>query len=431
MIMIMIMNWKMMVIMKSCFFKVLFLTLSFYFGSFTLWSFQEAKAYVSQMRVDSAKVKTNSLREMEKIDFFGDLRFRKQYDRDPGKSEKKNLMQFRYRLRVGAKFEFDSHWEVGLRFRSKASDIRSPDKNFDILDDSVDFGLDRFYAKYTVFQGEDVPLNFSIKKGRFQMPLWLQSGAFWDFDVQVEGLGFHVPFLRKFDYQLGYFIMRREGYVSQFLNLEDFFLVKQLKFKHKFETFKVTSALTYGYMSDGDEETPIALVDGQSKAFKTSHFFMGSLQGKYLGGPVKFSLGADFLKSSVDNGDKKNSNGYVGFIGGKYKRWSLKLSYFSIGDASAPFIGGGKLVEVLEGDTTTNAANGEFFTQSSFRSTKSGGNIGFNGFRPQVKFTLSDRVNFALLMFTFKPKETNKFKIAQMEHNKTTYRYHVNMNIKF
>ena len=81
MVVIMIMNWRM--IMKSCFFKVLFLTLSFYFGSFTLWSFQEVQAYVSQMRVDSAKVKTNSLKEIERIDFFGDLRFRKQYDRWP------------------------------------------------------------------------------------------------------------------------------------------------------------------------------------------------------------------------------------------------------------------------------------------------------------------------------------------------------------
>ena len=328
---------------------------------------------------------------------------------------------------MGAKFEVDPHWEVGLRFKSKASNIRSPDKNLDILNDPVDFGLDRFYAKYTVFADEDVPLNLSIKEGRFQMPLWLQSDAFWDFDVQVEGLSFHVPFLRKFDYQLGYFIMRREGYVSRFLNLEDFFLVKQLKFKHKFEMFKFISALTYGYMSDGDEQNPVALVDGQSKAFKTSHFFMGSLQGKYLGGPVKFSLGADFLKSSVDNGDKENSNGYVGFIGGEYKRWSLKLSYFSIGDASAPFIGGGELVE---GDATS-AAHGEFFSQSSFRSIKSGGNIGFNGFKPLVKFTLSDRVSFILVMFTFKPKETNKFKAAQTEYNKTTYRYGLNMDIKF
>lgn len=387
--------------------------------------------------------------------FFGDLRLREQtdfntvIDKDDTQEFTNDFRKkFQYRIRAGIRHKVNPHLNFVLRLRSKSQNYHSTSHNFGILnvDQYSILGIDQVYGEYDLFSkhhSKHSKLNLNFKLGKFSPPLWNQSGVYLDKDIQFDGWAMEASFLDHFSYSLGYAIVRAETKNSGFTSMSsnslrssgDFFLTNQLKADFSYKMSKFTFGFVMGHMNDGKENKgeviPIALVDGGSKSFGSNNFYMLSAQLKNKTWPVHFSLGGEFLMGAKENGDKKNSRGFVLLTKAKYKKLILGANYYNVGDASAPFISG---TSMSENEATSL---GEFFTQDSFYSIHKSVNgykagvVGFMGLLTKAAWKFSDQMKLNLNLYLLKAKDSNRFLAHKESHSKPSWRTRFYLDVKF
>lgn len=130
------------------------------------------------------------------VKLYGDARMRYQWenaqDSQNGTANPNNdRSRFRYRLRLGADYQFSENWKSGIRLETSESND-STNNNFggyfDKVGDEVYVGL--VYLEYEtnspVLFGLDVADYFDLRMGKHLQP-FLISSAWWDGDINPEG----------------------------------------------------------------------------------------------------------------------------------------------------------------------------------------------------------------------------------------------------
>jgi len=146
------------------------------------------------------------------LKLYGDARLRYQYENaqdqtNTGGGRNEDRSRYRYRLRVGADYIFAENWKAGVRFETAdASDSTNTDLGgfFDKTGDEIYVGL--VYLQYetttpTLF-GWEFADYYDARFGKHIHP-YLISGAFWDGDINPEGLTQQVGWKGVFTENLG------------------------------------------------------------------------------------------------------------------------------------------------------------------------------------------------------------------------------------
>jgi len=160
---------------------------------------------------------------VESLKFYGDLRLRYQFENAAKQNidDTTNRSRWRYRLRAGIDYEFDSNWSAGLRVET-ASANDSTNANwggfFDKQNDDLYLGL--AYAQYS---SEDMEITLGKHKQPFNI-----SGAFWDSDINPEGISEEFAF-EDFSLRFGQYIIDEEDNRKN-LAEDDFLLVAQMDY---------------------------------------------------------------------------------------------------------------------------------------------------------------------------------------------------------
>ena len=122
-----------------------------------------------------------------KVQLYGDLRLRAEYDDREFVSEAdkddENRDRLRYRARFGVKWKATDDLTANIRLATGTSDQQSPHANMDMVSHSGgDFGVDRAFVTYTGLNDTKVVAGIAA-------PLyWQQTELFWDGDVNLQGL---------------------------------------------------------------------------------------------------------------------------------------------------------------------------------------------------------------------------------------------------
>jgi hypothetical protein len=137
---------------------------------------------------------------VQRMEFFGDLRFRHQYityDDLNGKS-KDSRNRFLVRLRVGVKSQIHPDVKIGFRMSTGADD--DPTSTNETLGnffaEKENWGIDQAYAIWSPSFVPDKMVDFSF--GKIKNP-FVSSKAIWDGDVVPEGAFLKATFNKKGD----------------------------------------------------------------------------------------------------------------------------------------------------------------------------------------------------------------------------------------
>lgn len=138
------------------------------------------------------------IKEEKKLNFYGDFRFRPEYDwnsnnatssSNDGIGKRKDRFRLRYRMRFGFVYDWNTDIKIGMRLRTGVpSSIQSPHVNFGYKGlGMVPFNLDKIFFRYDrgVYWGW---------VGKNSFPFWTQNELFWDDDVTPEGLVFGMKY---------------------------------------------------------------------------------------------------------------------------------------------------------------------------------------------------------------------------------------------
>ncbi len=122
------------------------------------------------------------------MSFFGDFRLRHESIYITGPTH--NRHRERLRFRFGANFEISEELTVGFRARSgNGDDPNSPHHTFSNAFDSINFNLDRAFAKYNPYWAP----SLTVYGGKFGNPMVMNpvyGELVWDADINPEGLAF-------------------------------------------------------------------------------------------------------------------------------------------------------------------------------------------------------------------------------------------------
>ena len=137
---------------------------------------------------------------VQRMEFYGDLRFRHQYityDDLNGKS-KDDRKRFLVRLRVGVKSQIHPDVKIGFRMTTGADDDPTSTNAGmgDFFAEKDNWGIDRAYAIWTPSFVPDKMVDFSF--GKLSNP-FVSSKAIWDGDVVPEGAFLKATFNKKGD----------------------------------------------------------------------------------------------------------------------------------------------------------------------------------------------------------------------------------------
>ncbi len=218
--------------------------------------------------IDAMQVET--LNEEKKLNFYGDFRFRPEFDwnsknstssSNDGIGERKDRFRFRYRMRFGFVYHWNKDIKIGMRLRTGVpSSIQSPHVNFGYKGlGMVPFNLDKIFFGYE--HGD-----YWGWVGKNSFPFWMQNEMFWDDDVTPEGLVFGAKYkigAAEFAPTIGYFMANNipvegntafpfDGSGEGLGNGDNFgdILGAQLKLTHKSSNYQGIASVGYYGMND-------------------------------------------------------------------------------------------------------------------------------------------------------------------------------------
>lgn len=214
--------------------------------------------------------------------------------------------RFRYRLRVGFKYNANPNLELGGRLASGNPDANSPhewlggssgtttgDSGFN--KDTI--SIDKAYVKGKYMDGW-------AWFGKNSMPLWGQNEYFWDDDVNPEGIaaGYTLKGIGPLSVTLqgGYFLIKEVGWSAKSKD-DDFDLTTyQGVVKAGFDVAEITAA--YGVVvTDGGATVRVQ----NSTTTASATYGLTSVQAKIKAIPdLPVTLGYDLLKSDASSNDK-------------------------------------------------------------------------------------------------------------------------------
>ncbi|MEM8844403.1 MAG: putative porin, partial [Pseudomonadota bacterium] len=293
----------------------------------------------AEKKVAAVKKTTDKLNWAEKIKFKGDLRLRRQWEKDdPAGESSQSRERYRYRLRLGATADVRDNVEVGLGFASGSEDPRSTNETFDDNFSTKDARLDYAYAQWTAFKNEQNQLNVIGGKFKRKEYLWVPTDLLWDSDINPEG--FSTNFQNKNSLgttfaNLGFWIVDE---FSSDSNDPDMY-VAQLGQKFKSGNFYGNGAVTYYQFNEfdmvmGDDPNNFDDSSAHAWALGGEAGLSESLLGKRLA-----AIG-EYVKSSLDDEDVGYS---IGFKFGDKKvkdrgTWELKYIYADLEESAFPNI---------------------------------------------------------------------------------------------
>jgi len=130
--------------------------------------------------------------------------------------------RWRIRFRLGFTYDLTDRVQFGMRLRTEADSVQSPQTNLGQVDfsqgarersaqtNSPNFGLDRAYIRFRWLAGGFAWL------GKNQVAIWQQNEQFWDADFQAEGgtIGYVFRFRdkNKLTLQGSYYLIREDDF---------------------------------------------------------------------------------------------------------------------------------------------------------------------------------------------------------------------------
>ena len=268
-----------------------------------------------------------------KLSLGGDVRYRYETDsEDTGASKSRDRQ--RVRVRLSAKYTTGAGIEAGFRLATNSSDTFSPHQTLAVQKNGAgfgtneSFGLDRGYVKYSHGSG------FWVWGGKNAMPAKQYSEAWWDGDVQPEGiaLGFNTEAGGgKLKFSLAQFIMEEAKWDNtggaDTANIDKDETLTLFGFHYAFEPAGLKADIAVynaGYSSQ---------VNGVSD---TSYTFilLGASKGMFKGGIEYFTSDAD---TDGANQESSDADGLVVHVRAKLTdMFGVRVYFYDMGDLSAP-----------------------------------------------------------------------------------------------
>ncbi len=277
--------------------------------------------------------KINAQKDNKKLQFYGDFRFRTEYDwnsknssssSNDGVGKREDRFRLRYRMRFGAVYNWNENIQLGLRLRTGVpTSIQSPHVNFGYKGfGMVPFNLDKIYFKYQ--KGD-----YWGWVGKNSFPFWKQNELFWDDDVTPEGLVFGAKYKTgavEFAPTVAYFMANNipvEGNSSSpfngsgtgFGNGDNYgeIIGAQLKLTHKKDNYQGIASVGYYGMSGIFTSTELSFdASGSTGSYLSLdyNFLMASLQYKVsslISEKWPVTIGYDIVSNLEDYSDNKYS----------------------------------------------------------------------------------------------------------------------------
>jgi len=163
---------------------------------------------LAQAQADSSKTK---------LDFTGDFRFRIEQDWDSRKADgtyRPDRTRLRYRLRFGAKYQYNPWLSVGLRLRTGQQN-KQQDPQLTLGDGFNEFGTLPIGFEKIYFKSEHNGLLLWLGKNTF--PFKKQNELFWSDNVYPEGVylskvfNFESSMVETLRLSIGHFIISTKG----------------------------------------------------------------------------------------------------------------------------------------------------------------------------------------------------------------------------
>ncbi len=170
--------------------------------------------------------KVEVAKTVEKLDLYGDLRLRYQYENARKQNDENNndRSRWRYRLRLGSDYHFTDAWQAGVRLETaNANDSTNANWGgfFDKNGDGLSVGL--VYLQYT---GDWLEARMGKHKHPFHI-----SKAFWDGDINPEGLSEQIKLGEHWTLRAGQYIIDEENESKSWDDHDEFLLAGQVEFR--------------------------------------------------------------------------------------------------------------------------------------------------------------------------------------------------------
>lgn len=287
-----------------------------------------------------------SVQVSDKLSFFGDFRFRYEIDkqdRDASTSGDRERDRARVRARFGFKYERSKNVSFGLRLRTESNNNQSPHQTLGFTGGrSGNFGLDRAYVEFKILG------NGFLWLGKHGISFWEQNEAFWDGDIQPEGLGLGYKFKLGSGGSLTLHAVHTYIADNSFgdnaaIFGDDTGTTIQAVYTRTMGPNTITLASGAMFVSDNE---------GTSLPGGTATYSIHSIQwkNKSIFPNVPIKLGFDYLVSSYDDSnpnaatggstaDTDENSGYVINLAAKSGKWGFKVEHYYIELNSVPLQG--------------------------------------------------------------------------------------------
>lgn len=197
---------------------------------------------------DTSKKQTPPATLWDKLNFYGDFRFRGEMDWNSWKTDstlRTDRGRLRYRLRFGFDYKWSDHITFGGRLRSGDSkDQQSPHITFGNEFEVPSINIDKAYLK-----GNYDKAWWWLGKNSF--PFWTQNELWWDDDVTPEGVAIGGKLKAGDKITLkptaGYFVIYSKG---KGLEMDPSLKAGQLTVDVKTEKIEITAASGYFSFKD-------------------------------------------------------------------------------------------------------------------------------------------------------------------------------------
>jgi hypothetical protein len=274
--------------------------------------------------------KINAQDNEKKLNFFGDVRFRAELDRDSDKTDgttRDDRDRLRYRLRFGFKYTLNEYFEFGGRIRTGNSlNQQSPHVTIGKEFESDDFSIDKAYITGKTKHG------IWVWAGKNSMPFWRQNGLLWNDDVNPEGISsggkFNFSNNSSIEPIFGYFIA---GHSGKNFSDDSSISIIQLKLNRNVgqNSLVLSSGIIYG---SNIPDTP----DDTSSFFINYNIWATSFQYNFK--KLGLKLGLDYIENlkNYDNNEnianvyKDQTSAYIGSLTYTIKKFQFGLYYAHI-----------------------------------------------------------------------------------------------------
>jgi len=263
-------------------------------------------------------------KEVDKIQLYGDVRFRAELDRDSKKADgtyRADRDRLRIRLRLGIKYELTDFLEIGGRIRSgNPSNPQSSNVTLGNGFTNKDISIDKAYFKY---QKRD----FYLWVGKNSINMWEPDEMLWDSDVMPEGIGlgkiFNTSKNSTLNLNTGYFIVfNTVEDNSQTFENNTHVTFLQLKYTLDLNSYKLI--LSPGIISSNTEK----VLENDYNIF-TAFVQLETKSG--LNFNIDYFNNMADLEGKVDLNFENQTSGLSTTLGYNFtKQFSAKISYASI-----------------------------------------------------------------------------------------------------